>query len=98
MVEPALPEAGHLARPIDQRGERTELCAVVRQAAFRAIAHQARLLQHTKVLRDGGLRDPGVSRQGSDRLLAFPAQAFEKSPPRRIGKRPEEHVVDVRHR
>jgi hypothetical protein len=49
------------------------------------------------MLGDGRLRDPGPGRQGSDRLLAFPAQSFEKSPPRWIGKRPEEHIVGIQH-
>ena len=65
MVEPALPEPGHLARPVDQRGQRTELRAIVRLAAFVAVAHQPGLLQDPEMLRDGRLRDPGLSRQGA---------------------------------
>jgi hypothetical protein len=43
------------------------------------------------------LRDPGPSRQSPDRLLSVAAQSFEESPPSRIGKRSEEHIVSVRH-
>jgi hypothetical protein len=43
------------------------------------------------------LRDPGPSRQCSDRLLSFAAQSLEESPPSRIGERSEEHIVSVRH-
>ena len=44
------------------------------------------------MLRDGRLRDPGPSRQGPDRLLAFAAQPFEDGPPSRIGERSEQHI------
>jgi hypothetical protein len=62
-----------------------------------AIAHQPGLLQESKMLRDGGLRDPGPNRQSPDRLLAFAAQPLEESPPGRIGERSEEHIVRVWH-
>ena len=97
MVEPALPEAGHLARPVDQRGQGAELRAIVRLATFVAVAHQPGLPQDRKMLRHGRLRDPGPSRQGPDRLLSFAAQSLEDSPPSRIGERSEEHIVSVPH-
>jgi hypothetical protein len=62
-----------------------------------AVAHQTGLLQNAEMFRDGRLRDTGESRQGSDRLLSFAAQSFEERPPGRIGKRPEEHIVSIRH-
>lgn len=40
VVELALPEAGHLACPVDQRGQGAELRAIVRLATFMAVAHQ----------------------------------------------------------
>src|ERR1700722_19735812 len=70
VVEPALPEAGHLACPVDQRSQGAELRPVVRLATFMAVAHQPGLLQHPEMLRDGRLRDPGPSRQRPDSLLA----------------------------
>jgi hypothetical protein len=39
-VEPALPEPGHLACPVDQRGQGAKLRAIMRQAAFVTVAHQ----------------------------------------------------------
>jgi hypothetical protein len=50
VVESALPEPGHLARPVDQRGKRAELRAIVRLATFVAVAHQPGLLQDPKML------------------------------------------------
>jgi hypothetical protein len=44
VVEPALPEAGHLACPVDQRGQGAELRAIVRLATFMAVAYQPGLL------------------------------------------------------
>jgi hypothetical protein len=97
VVEPALPEPGHLAGPVDQRGQGAELRAVVRLATFVAVVHQPGLLQDSEMLLDGRLRDPGLSRQGPDRLLSFAAQSLEDGPSRRIGERPEDHIVSVRH-
>ena len=79
--EPALPESRHLACPVDQRAKSAELRAVVRVAAFVAVAHQACLLQDPEMLRDDRLRDTGPSRQSPDRLLAFAAKPFEERPP-----------------
>src|SRR6266853_361086 len=70
VVEPALPEAGHLPCPVDQRSQGAELRAIVRVATFVAVAHQPGLLQDPKMLRDGRLRDPGPGRQAPDRLLS----------------------------
>ena len=50
MVESALPKPGHLACPLDQRGQGAELRAIVRLATFVAVAHQPGLLQHAKML------------------------------------------------
>src|SRR5665647_1997375 len=77
VVEPALPEPGHLAGPVDQGAKRAELRAIVGLSSFVTVAHQPGLLEDSKMLRDGGLRDPGPSRQGPDRLLSFAAQPFE---------------------
>jgi hypothetical protein len=49
-VEPALPEASHLAGPVDQRGQRAELRAIMRLATFVAVAHQPGVLQDPKML------------------------------------------------
>src|SRR5215469_18799334 len=97
MIEPALPEPCHLARPVDQRRERAELRAIVRLPPCVAVADQPGLPQHAEMLRYGRLRDAGPRRQGPDRLLSFPAQPFEDGPPGRIGERSEEHIVSVRH-
>jgi hypothetical protein len=96
-VEPALPEAFHLSRPIDQRAQGAHLGAVVRLSAVMSVAHEPSLFQHAKMLRDGGLRHAGVSGQRSDRLLASAAKALEDCAPGRVGERSEEHVVSVGH-
>jgi hypothetical protein len=62
-----------------------------------AIARQAGLFQHPKMLRDGGLRDPGLSCERPDRLLALAAKTLEDRPPCRIGERSEEHVTGIWH-
>jgi hypothetical protein len=93
VVESALPEAGHLARPVDKRRQGAELRAVVRLATFVAIAYESCLLQRPEMLRHGWLRDASRYRQRPDRLLSFAAQAFENRAPRRIGKGPEKYVV-----
>jgi hypothetical protein len=49
------------------------------------------------MLRDGRLRDAGLSRQRPNCLLARSAKTLENRAPRRIGKRSEEHVMSVRH-
>src|SRR5215469_4589062 len=97
MIEPALPEPCHLARPVDQRRERAELRAIVRLPPCVAVADQPGLPQHAEMLRYGRLRDAGPRRQGPARLLSSPAQPFEDGPPGRIGERSEEHIVSVRH-
>ena len=93
MVEPALPEPGHVACPVDQRGQGAELRAIVRLATFVAVAHQPGLLQDREMLGDRWLRDPGASLQGPDCLFSFATEVFEQSPPRRIGQYPEENVM-----
>jgi len=50
VVESAFPKPGHLASPVDQRGQGTELRTVVRLATFMAVAHETSLLQNTKML------------------------------------------------
>jgi hypothetical protein len=50
LVEPALPEPGHLACPVDQGGKRAALRAVVRLATFVAVAHQPGLLEDPEML------------------------------------------------
>ena len=49
MVEPALPEASHLASPVDQRGKCAELRAIVRLATFVAVAHKLGNFQNSKM-------------------------------------------------
>jgi hypothetical protein len=66
-------------------------------AAFMAVARQPGMFQDPKMLRDGRLRDSGLSRQRSDRLLALATKTLEDRPPRRIGERSEEHVMSVWH-
>ena len=97
MVEPVLPEAGHLACPVDQRCQGAELRAVVRLTAFVAIADQAGPFQYAEMLGDGRLGNPGLSRQGADRLLAVAAQPLEEGPPGRIFERSEQKVVGIGH-
>src|SRR5688572_11277010 len=96
-VEPALPETGHLARPVDQRRERAGIGAVMRLAALVAASHQPGLLQHSEMFRNDRLRDAGTRRQRPDRLLSLAAEALEERPPGGIGKRPEQNVLDFRH-
>src|SRR5262245_12549622 len=97
VVEAALPEAGHLVCPVDQRGQGAELRAIMRLATFVTVAHQSSLSQDCEMFCDGRLRDSGSSRQGSDRLFAFAAQSLEQCAPGRIGERSEQHIVSVRH-
>src|SRR4051812_3730612 len=85
-IEPALPEAGHLAGPVDQGAKRTELRAVMGLAAFVAVAHQPGLLQYPEMFRNGRLRDLGPRRQRADRLFAVAAQPLEDRPPGRVGE------------
>jgi hypothetical protein len=96
-VEPALPEPGHLACPVDQRGQGAKLRAIMRQAAFVTVAHQPGLLQDPEMLRDGRLRDPGSSGQSPDGLFSIAAQSFEKGPTSGIGQRPEKRIAGVRN-
>jgi len=96
-VESALPEAGHLARPVDQRGKGAELRAIVSLATFVTVAHEPGLLQDPEMFRHGRLRDSGSSRQSPDRLLSFAAQSLEESSPCRISERSEKGIVGVLH-
>jgi hypothetical protein len=50
LVEPTMPEAGHLACPVDQGGQGAELRAVVRLATFVAVADESRPLQDAEML------------------------------------------------
>jgi hypothetical protein len=50
VVESALPEPGHSACPIDQRGQGAELSAIVRLATFVTVAHEPGLFQDRKML------------------------------------------------
>ena len=97
MVESALPESGHLFRPVHQRRQRTELRAVAYLATFLAIAYEPGLFEQGEMLGNRRLRDTGSSSQRADRLLAFATQSLEESPPRRIGERSEQHIVNFRH-
>jgi hypothetical protein len=97
IVEPLLPEAGHLAGPVDQRCQGAELRTIVRLPAFVAVADQPGLFQNDEMLRDGRLRDSGPGREGSDCLLPVAAQPLEDCPTRRIGERSEEDIVRLRH-
>ena len=97
MVELALPQAGHLAGPVDQRGQGAELRAIVRLATSVEVTHQPGLLQNGEMLGDCRLRDSGPSRQSPNRLFSFAAQSLEESTPSRIGERSEENIVSVRH-
>ena len=69
----------------------------MRLASFMAVAHQPGLLQDAKMLGHRRLRDPGLSRQSPDRLLAVAAQPLEDGPPGRIGEGSEKHVVSIGH-
>jgi hypothetical protein len=50
VVEPALPKPRHLARPVEQWGERAALRAVVGLSSFMAVAYQPGLLQNSEML------------------------------------------------
>jgi hypothetical protein len=50
VVESALPKPGHLACPINQRGQGAELRAIVRLATLMAVAHQPGLLKNAEML------------------------------------------------
>jgi hypothetical protein len=89
VIEPALPEAGHLAGPVDQWGECAALRAIVRLATFVAVAHKPSLLENAKMLGDGRLRDSGLRRQCGNGLLSSAAQSLEDGPPGRISERSE---------
>jgi hypothetical protein len=49
-IEPVSPEAGHLARPVDQRGQSAELCTIMGLPTFVAVADQPGLLEDRKML------------------------------------------------
>ena len=91
-----LPEAGHLAGPVDQRRQRARLGAVMGLAAVLAVAHQARLFQHAQMLGDRRLRDPGPRGQRPHRLLAVAAQPLEDRPPGGIGQGLEQEIAGSR--
>ena len=65
--------------------------------ALMAVSHQPGLFQNPEMFRDGRLRDPGLSRQGPDRLFSFAAQPLEDGAPARIGESSEKNVVGVGH-
>jgi hypothetical protein len=69
----------------------------MRLAAFVTVADQPGLPEKAEMFRDRRLRDPGLSRQSPDRLLAFATQPFEQCSPGRIGKRFEKHILSIRH-
>ena len=50
VVEPALPEPGHLACPVDQGGKRAELRPIMGLASFMAVAYQPGPLQNAEML------------------------------------------------
>ena len=79
-VEPALPEAFHLARPIDQRAQGADLGAVVGLTALMTITHQPGPLEDSEMLRDGGLRHAGLSGQRPNRLFAPGGKGVRRSP------------------
>ena len=54
-------------------------------------------LQDPEVLGDRRLRNPGLRRQRSHRLLALAAQPLEDGPPRGVGESPKERIVRNRH-
>jgi hypothetical protein len=50
VVEPALPEAGHLACPAAQGGKRAGMRAIVGLSSFMAAVYQPGLLQNAEML------------------------------------------------
>ena len=50
VVEPTLPEPGHLAGPVDQGGKRAELRAIMGLSSFMAVAYQPGLPQNAEML------------------------------------------------
>ena len=97
MVEPTLPEAGHLACPVDERRQGAELRAIMRLATFMAVAHQPGEFENAQMLGYGGLRDTRLIGQRSYGLLPVPTQPFENRTARRVGEGPEEDVGGGEH-
>ena len=83
MVEPALPEAGHLACPVDQGGERAELRGIMCLASFMAVAYQPGLFQNAEMLGYGRLRHPGLGCQGP--TVCSPSRQRRSKIARRVG-------------
>jgi len=90
VVEPASPEAGHLACPVDQRGQGAELRAIVRLATFVAVAHQPGEFENAQMLGYGGLRDARLIGQRPYGLLPVTTQPFENCPASWVGEGLEE--------
>jgi hypothetical protein len=62
-----------------------------------AVTNQPGLLKDAEMLRDGRLRDSGLSRHHADRLFSPATKSLEDCPAGRVGKRPEECIVSVCH-
>ncbi len=62
-------------------------------AAFVSVTYQAGLFEGRQMFRHRRLRDPGLGRERTDRLLALPAQSFEDGPPCRVGEGSEQDVM-----
>jgi len=97
VIETGFPKAGHLARPVSQRGEGVELRAVMRLATVGAATHQSGLLEDAEVLGDNGLGDAGAGCQGAYGLFSLAAKPLEDGPPGGVGERSEERVLCFRH-
>src|SRR5262249_44527731 len=98
LVEAALPEPDHAARPVDERRQRPGLGAVMRLPPLMPVAHQAGALQDAEMLGNGWLGDAGMGREHAHGLLPLAAQPLEDGAPRRVGKGFEEVGVYGGHR
>src|ERR1051325_2929421 len=97
MVEPALPESGHLTGPVDQRTQSAELRAVISLATFMAVPYQPGPFQSPEMLRHGRLGNSCPGGQCSDRAFSLPTKPLEDCAAGRIGQRMKKRIVGLWH-
>jgi hypothetical protein len=90
VVEPASPEAGHLACPVDQRGQASCVGTIVGLSPLVTVANQAGEFENAQMLGYGGLRDARLIGQRPYGLLPVTTQPFENCPASWVGEGLEE--------